>query len=925
MTLSPAQITALQAIFSETELLLDLLPRTACSTDASFYRLIPQAVLRPCNPGQIQRLLKEAATHGFQLTFRGGGTSLSGQAIGEGLLVQLGGPAFSQFQVLDGGMSFRSGPAVRGALINRWLQPHGRALGPDPASIQAASLGGILANNASGMCCGTRFNSYRCLRSMTFVLADGYRLDSAQPGAAERFRLERPDLAEGLRALRQELLGSPALVERIRRKYRIKNTSGYGLNSLIDWEEPLDLLTHLLVGSEGTLAFIEEAVLSTIAELPARATALALFPDLQRAAAAAARFSALGSNAVELMDDSSLRAAHLAGNLPFDPAEGQAALLVEVAAADFPQLDLLLPEHRELLRSEGLQTSSGFTSDSAHRAALWKMRKDLFPVIGGSRPAGTALITEDLCVDPPSMPELIGDLKAAFRLWGFADHVIFGHAKDGNLHFVMHAELSKPAVLERYASFMEQVCGQLVRSYDGSLKAEHGTGRNMAPFLELEWGPELYRIMRSVKQLLDPHGILNPGVLINDDPLVHLRSIKCDRPVDPAIDRCMDCGFCEPVCPSRTFTLTPRGRIAAWRAGFSAKAPLFRHLVEESCAADGMCGLACPLGIDTGAWVKQQRSRRHTALSRFLAKQAARHLAQALPLGRLGTRWIHRLRDRPAGHALLRALQSKVPGRSYDLADGPLAAAAAASHLPEKPGGKGLPVLLFPSCLTRLFAGHGGGGNSDLLAAVLKLLRAAGYSPFTPKELRGACCGMPFHSKGFAEAGHQAQQRTRHLLERFSGGATIPIVCETSPCARELALSCAPLIVEDLLAFLARVSDRLSFQKRGTAILHPVCSTIKSGLLESQQRLVSAAAHCLVPASWNCCGMAGDRGLLLPSLPKYATEIELGEIRAWLQEFPGAQVVSTCVTCESALAKEGLPVCSLPCFLAERLITKEID
>lgn len=925
MTLSSAQLTALRRIFSENELLLDPLQRTACSTDASFYRLIPQAILRPANPSQIQRLLEMAAEQGFQLTFRGGGTSLSGQAIGEGLLVQIAGAAFSQFQVLDRARSFRSGPAVRGATINRWLQPHGRALGPDPASIQAASLGGILANNASGMCCGTRFNSYHCLQSMTFVLADGYRLDSAQPGAAARFCQERPDLAEGLTALRRELLAAPALVERIRRKYRIKNTSGYGLNSLIDWEEPLDLLIHLLIGSEGTLAFIEEAVLSTIAELPARATALALFPDLQQAAATAARFSSLGACAVELMDDSSLRAARAVGNLAFNPADGQAALLVEVAAADVLQLELLLPEFRELLRSEGLDGHAAFTCDSVRRAALWKMRKDLFPVIGGTRPSGTALITEDLCVDPPAMPALISDLKAAFRQWHFADHVIFGHAKDGNLHFVMHAALSQPAVLERYALFMEQVCSQLVRNYDGSLKAEHGTGRNMAPFLELEWGAELYRIMRSVKRLLDPKGILNPGVVINDDPHIHLRSIKCDPPVDPVIDRCMDCGFCEPVCPSRSYTLTPRGRIAAWRAGFSPATSHFRHLVEDSCAADGMCGFACPLGIDTGAFVKRQRALRHSSLSRFLARKAARNLALALPLGRLGTRWIHRLRNRPLGHTLLRSLHATLPGQTYDLARGPLPAAAAASHLPEEPAGKGQPVLLFPSCLTRLFSGDCGSGRSDLLESVGKLLRAAGFSPFTPRELRAACCGMPFHSKGFAEAGQEAQLHSRRLLERFSGGGSIPIVCETSPCARELAQSCAPLIAEDLLVFLSRHLDRLSFQTRGTAILHPVCSTIKSGLLESQQRLVSAAARCLVPASWNCCGMAGDRGLLLPALPNRATQPELQEIRALLLEYPDASVVSSCVTCEAALAKGGVPVRSLPCFLAERLTAKEME
>ena len=163
---------------------------------------------------------------------------------------------------------------------------------------------------------------------------------------------------------------------------------------------------------------------------------------------------------------------------------------------------------------------------------------------------------------------------------------------------------------------MEGLIELVIDRYDGSLKAEHGTGVNMAPFVEREWGPKATELMRRVKRLADPDGVLAPGVLINDDPGVHLKNLKTTPAIEEEVTTCVECGFCEPVCPSRHLTTTPRQRIVLRRemARQAPGSPVLEALLDEyeydaleTCAADGTCMLACPLGIDTGKFVKSLR------------------------------------------------------------------------------------------------------------------------------------------------------------------------------------------------------------------------------------------------------------------------------------------------------------------------------
>ena len=252
------------------------------------------------------------------------------------------------------------------------------------------------------------------------------------------------------------------------------------------------------------------------------------------------------------------------------------------------------------------------------------MREGLHGLIGKLRLPGTALIVEDVCVPPERIAEGARDLQALLGEHGFLPGVA-GHASAGNLHFMLTPDFAKQEDLERYEAFMGELVELIVDKYDGSLKAEHGTGINMAPYVEREWGERATELMWRVKELADPDGVLSPGVVLNRDPGVHLRNLKTTPAIEESATTCVECGFCEPVCPSRNLTTTPRQRIVLRReiARQPEGSPVRRALLEEfeyealeTCAADGSCQLACPVGIDTGKLVKELRQERHTRAGR---------------------------------------------------------------------------------------------------------------------------------------------------------------------------------------------------------------------------------------------------------------------------------------------------------------------
>lgn len=894
--------TALERILASERILDRPIDRVAFASDASFYRLIPQAVVRPRSVPEIQGLFRLARNRGIPLCFRAAGTSLSGQAVTDGILVDLA-QHWRGLAIEAGGTRVRVQPGVIGAVVNARLRPFGTRMGPDPASIATCMLGGILANNSSGMCCGVAQNAYHTVESLTMVLPDGSVVDSAAADADARFAAQSPQVVAGLLRLRDRVRADARLVARIRAKYLTKNTTGYGLNAFLDEATPARLLARLLIGSEGTLGFIAEAVLRTVPDLPAKSTALLLFASVHAAATAVPPLAASGAAALEIMDRAALRAVErqrgAPAALPGLPP-GAAALLVEFHGRDDDHLVAVMGALPAALAGLDLLYAPTFTSDSAEQAALWAIRKGMFPSVGAVRARGTSVILEDIAVPVACLATCIADLQELFVRHGYDDAIIFGHAKDGNLHFVLSQAFAGAAEIARYRTFIEDVVALVVGRYDGALKAEHGTGRNMAPFVATEWGPDAYAVMRQLKHLLDPAGVLNPGVIINADPLAHVRDLKSLPLVASEVDACIECGYCEPRCPSRDLTTTPRQRIAVQRElsrlhaandrdGHAALAADWGYAGLDTCATDGMCATACPVSIDTGALVKRLRGEGHNAVARLVAGAVARNLPSAEAVARTGMRLGHAV-----GGTVMRAAGAMVAGLTdLRLPRWSTSMPPAARPLPAgEPTATALAVYV-PTCLTATLA-SGDGSGPQLADQVVALARRAGVPVHVPIDAAGWCCGMAFASKGYAVAAAQSCTQAVDRLWRWSREGTLPVVIDTASCTYTLRHDApglddahrerlARLRVIDLIEF---VHDHLLPHLRlrplpGAVVLHPTCSAVK---LDLTAKLRAIAARCCaeahIPASWGCCGFAGDRGLLLPELTAAATAAEAAEVRS---------------------------------------------
>jgi D-lactate dehydrogenase len=929
MTASPEFLKALREIVGGEHVLTRPIDLASYACDASIYRLEPQAVVRPQTIEHVRQVFALCRRARLPLTFRAAGTSLSGQAVTDGVLVDLA-RHWRRVDVLDGGRRVRVDPGVVGAAVNARLQALRAKLGPDPASLQACMTGGILANNSSGMCCGVAQNAYHTLDSLTFVLPSGTVVDTASPGADDQFRAAEPALSAGLLELRREVTSGPELQARIRRKYLTKNTTGYSLNALVDFERPVDIFAHLLVGSEGTLAFIASAVLRTVPDLPVKYTGLLFFPTIREACAAIVPLRDAGAGAVEVMDRAALRSVErqpgVPASLPLLPA-GAAGLLVEFQAPEESWRPSLETAARAVLGGLCLLEPARFTHAPSEQAALWKIRQGMFPSVGAVRRRGTAVLIEDVAFPVDRLADAVVDLRALFARHGYDDAILFGHAKDGNLHFVITQSFNDDTAIARYARLMDDVVDLVVRRYDGALKAEHGTGRNIAPFVETEWGPEAYAIMRRLKALADPDGILNPGVILNDDPRAHLTHLKDLPAVEDEVDMCIECGYCEPRCPSRDLTMTPRQRIVVRRqmerlkgaddgvarlAGLGAD---FAYDGLDTCAADGLCATACPVGIDTGLLTKRLRAERHLPAGHRVAGWVARHFGAVEPAVRAALS-IGGLAERIAGAGAMTAL-SRLPSivlrRRTPLWIPPMPGAS--SRRRPATSRRDAAAVYFPSCVSRTMGRlPGEPGGMSLQSAMVALAARADHPLWIPDDVEGHCCGVPFASKGYVDAYRLAVNRTIESLWRWSDGGRLPVVVDTSPCTYGLRTCRDALTVENQKRFDGvTVVDSVEFaartllpalrirRRRGRVVLHPVCSIVKMNLSADLETIARAcAADVVVPLEAGCCGFAGDRGWLVPELTASATRREADEVSGLT---PIEGYYSSSRTCEIGLTR----------------------
>ncbi len=868
------------------------------ASDASPYRLLPQVVVMARDAADVAKTLAFGRRSGIPVTFRAGGTSLNGQGQSEGILVDVR-RHFSGVAVEDDGARARVKPGTVLGHANRVLAPHGRKLGPDPASTDIACVGGVIANNSGGMRCGVTRDSYSTVSSMTLVLPSGTTIDTAAPDAAERFAAEEPELAQGLEAIREEIRADAELSERIRNKFAIKNTTGYRLCAFLDAEQPLEIFRRLVVGSEGTLAFVAEAVFETV-PLPARTTAAWVhFPGIEEAIGAVRALVDSGATAVELMVAPALITA--AWNMVGAPEEWKelppesAVLLVEYGGVDEDELAAQVARAEEILAGHETIQPFAFSRDAEEIELAWRVREGLHGLIGRVRIPGTALIVEDVCVPPERIAEGARDLQALLGEHGFLPGVA-GHASAGNLHFMLTPDFAKPEDIERYEAFMAKLVELIVGKYDGSLKAEHGTGINMAPYVEREWGERATELMWRVKQLADPDNVLNPGVVLNRDPDVHLRNLKTTPAIEDSANTCVECGFCEPVCPSRNLTTTPRQRIVLRReiARQPAGSALRKALLEEyeydsleTCAADGSCQLACPVGIDTGAMVKELRKEGHGERAEKAALAAAKRWKTVEAASRLGLRL--------GGPLARRTKRGRgLPGAARWEAGGAPRSAAAAIYV--------------PSCTNRIFAptpradgpkpGHIDTVSAhrpplSVIEALVEVSERAGLPVRIPDDVAGSCCGLPFGSKGFGAAHEHKANEMVAKLWRWSEGGTLPIVIDAASCTQSIADPGEGVLSEEnaerlgkleILDSVAWAHDRLLpkleiGEKVGSATVHPTCATRHMGLAPRLRSLAGALAEeVYVAPSSTCCGFAGDRGISHPELTESATRPQAEEL-----------------------------------------------
>ncbi|CAB1083448.1 Predicted D-lactate dehydrogenase, Fe-S protein, FAD/FMN-containing [Olavius algarvensis Delta 1 endosymbiont] len=897
-------------------LITDPLRTLAYGTDASFYRLVPKLIVKVEDENEILAVIQACRELHIAVTFRAAGTSLSGQALSASVLVVLGTEGWRNYQISADRSEITLGAGILGAEANGYLAPFDKKIGPDPASINSAKIGGIVANNACGMASGITGNSMGTVSGMRIIFSDGTILDTRREDSRRDFMAPKKDMLDRISALSESLRNDPAIVERIRRKYEIKNTTGYSVSALVNFDDPFDIIEHLMIGSEGTLGFISEVTFRTLDEPGRKATSLMLFPDIARACEAVLLLKECRVSAAELMDRVSLRSVEdKAGMPPYikDLSDSVTALLVETAADDADGLKQQADEISAKFADFPMAREFSFTTVPEEQAALWDIRKGLFPSVCFARKKGTTVIIEDIAVPIDGLRDCLLDLQDLFQQYAYRNTIIWGHVFDGNVHFVLTPDLSDAAEIEKYKSFMDDLATLVVDKYDGSLKAEHGTGRNMAPFVKREWGDRIYGAMQEIKSLFDPDHMLNPGVIINEDPDAHAKHIKPMTPAHDLVDTCTECGFCERNCMSHGFTLSARQRIVIYREmtrlAASGDNPgrleelkkQYQWYGDQTCATDGLCALTCPVEIDTGKLIKFLRHDQLSGAVRWTADLVAKRMNAVTALARFGLNSINRMHGL-LGTGLMKSLTGglrtlsgdRLPRWTPAMPKGGTASAwhAYGSHQAD-------PVVYFPACINRAMGPARNSQKQSLTRITESLLKKAGYTVLYPADTDKLCCGMPFASKGVTQAAEAKARELGDALLKVSDNGRIPILCDMSPCLHHMreTLDSRLQLFEPIQFTLNFLADRLEFRKvPETVAIHTVCSAKKMGLEDDFKRLAEMCADKVVTPDVICCGFAGDRGFTVPELN------EFGLRRLESQLAPDVRVgYSTSRTCEIGL------------------------
>ena len=914
---------------AEDRIYTDELRRFAWGTDAGFYRLTPQIVIRSGSEDEVASVLQVASEHGVPVTFRAAGTSLSGQAVSDSVLV-VAGKNWEQISTSDNGETVILQPGVVGSKVNDFLRPYGRKFGPDPASLKSCMVGGVIMNNASGMSCGTWANSDRMLLSARLVFVDGTVLDTADPVSREAFRISHPEIISGIETLRNEVMSDEELVNRIRHKYSIKNVTGLNILPLITFTDPFDIILHLMVGSEGTLAFLSEARMSTLKIAPLQANAMVYFKDMAEAARAVIAMRSLNVVAAEMLDKRSLASVN-AGEI-----EGLTAVLTKVEAESRHELADKVKALTETLKGFDTYGAVEFTTDPEEYGKYWAIRSGIFPTVGGMRRPGTTCLIEDVAFHVEDLAEAVTDLSDLLDKHGYDDSCIYGHALEGNFHFIINQSFDSEKEVSRYKDMINEVGELVVKKYDGSLKAEHGTGRNMAPYVEYEWGTKAFGVMKRIKEIFDPENILNPGVIFNDDPECCFKNFKALPLLKPAegaseetihayakLNKCIECGFCEVNCVSCGFTLSSRTRIVMQREmerlKMTGEEPdrlkilkkQYGYFGDQTCAGDGLCSMSCPMGINVADLTHEVRRQNMGSMANSVGEFVADNFHGV----KTALRGVLTVAD--AAHSVIGSKAMGTIAKGMHAVGLPLWTPSmpkpynAAGKLPQT-AKSSLNVVYFPSCLNQTMGiDKASKGMKPLAQEMTELMQKAGYEVIFPKNMDSLCCGTIWESKGLPEIAMKKTRQLEDALWEASEHGRYPVVCDQSPCLHRMKQHITKVELYESTEFIWKfLKDRLVFTQTDTPVaLHLTCSTKLMKIDTVVHKLAClCSSDVLVPQGVGCCGFAGDKGMTHPELNAYA----LRKLREQI-EAKGIEVgYSNSRTCEIGLqTNSGIPYRSI--------------
>ena len=976
-------------------------------TDASFYRQIPKVVVRSDDEQQVAKIIGACQHHNLPFTFRAAGTSLSGQSISESVLI-VAGKHWEQYEIGPNQDPIRLQPGIVGSRVNEILKPYGRVFPPDPASIGSAMVGGIVCNNASGMNCGVHANSDRMLVSARLVLTDGTIVDTGDEKSKEAFRQSHPDFIKKIEDLRDRVRADKELADRISKKYSIKNVTGLNIRPLLAYDDPFDIMAHCMVGSEGTLAFVSEVTMRTLHDYPFKASAMVYFLTMKESCEAVVAMKKLKAgdedlkmSAEQLMVKSAEMLDYMSLNSVDDPVYLQykkdvdagkiegvqpgdyhnlTAILTETKAVTHEQLLEKISKIKECLGQFRLYIPAEFTEDPAVYGKYWAIRSGIFPSVGGTRPVGTSCLIEDVAFPIECLPEATVKLQKMIADHGYSDACIYGHAFEGNYHFILNQSFKSETEVKRYEEMMRDVARLVVEEYDGSLKAEHGTGRNMAPFVKYEWREKAYAVMKELKAIFDPNGLLNQGVIFNDDPECFIKCLKPLPVLDFDFDRvpdggkylmdeslstaqetiravkrankCIECGFCEVNCMSCGLTLSSRMRIAVQREIRALEATgenpervatlkkQYKYYGDQTCATDGLCSTSCPMKINTGELTHliRQMDMLNNKAGYKVGEFAANHMAGIKSGLRLVLDVAH------LGHVTLGSKNMSAICRGMNKMGLPLWTTAmpkkkrqpkktdltqfiiersATQHTADSTQKEDLKVVYFPSCINQTMGlAKEAPVKHALVDEVIQLMAKAGYEVIFPEGMEKMCCGQIWESKGMLDIADRKSAELEAALWKASEQGKYPVLCAQSPCLHRMKKVMKKMKLYEPAEFIMKyLVDRLEFHPTDRRIaLHITCSTREMGVAGD---LIALAKLCsrnvYLPEGVGCCGFAGDRGFTYPEMNRYA----LRKLRPQIEKNHIEVGYSNSRTCEIGLqSNTGIPYMSIV-YLVNLCTTKK--